>query len=54
MLDGRPQQITATVNFANDNLPFHLEQRLDQSSIGPYIAFIPALKNLAIAGQLQV
>ena len=50
MLEGRPQQITATVNFANENLPFHLEQRLDQSPIGPYIAFIPALKNLAITG----
>ena len=49
-LEGRPQQITATVNFADDNLPFHLEQRLDQSPIGPYIAFIPALKNLAITG----
>lgn len=49
-LDGRPQQISATVNFADDNLPFHLEQRLDQSPIGPYIAFIPALKNLAITG----
>ena len=31
-------------------MPFHLEQRLDQSPIGPYIAFIPALKNLAISG----
>ena len=49
-IEGRPQQINATVNFANDNLPFHLEQRLDQSPIGPYIAFIPALKNLAISG----
>ena len=44
-LDGRPQQISATVNFADDNLPFHLEQRLDQSPIGPYIAFIPASKS---------
>ena len=49
-LEGRPQQISATVSFADDNLPFHLEQRLDQSPIGPYIAFIPALKNLAISG----
>ncbi|HSU26282.1 MAG TPA: hypothetical protein VLI65_09880, partial [Pyrinomonadaceae bacterium] len=49
-IEGRPQQISATVNFANDNLPFHLEQRLDQSPIGPYIAFIPALKDLAISG----
>jgi translocation and assembly module TamB len=49
-IDGRPQQINATVNFANDNLPFRLEQRLDQSPIGPYLAFIPALKNLAISG----
>jgi translocation and assembly module TamB len=49
-LEGRPQQISATVNFADDNLPFHLEQRLDQSPIGPYIAFNPALKNLAISG----
>jgi len=49
-IDGRPQQINATVNFANDNLPFHLEQRLDQSPIGPYLAFIPAFKNLAISG----
>jgi translocation and assembly module TamB len=49
-LDGRPQQISATVNFGDNNVPFHLEQRLDPSSIGPYIAFIPALKNLAISG----
>jgi translocation and assembly module TamB len=49
-LEGRPQQISATVNFADENLPFHLEQRLDQSPIAPYIAFIPALKNLAITG----
>jgi autotransporter translocation and assembly factor TamB len=49
-VEGRPQQINATVNFADDNLPFRLEQRLDQSPIGPYIAFIPALKNLAITG----
>lgn len=49
-IEGRPQQINATVNFADDNLPFHLEQRLDQSPIGPYLAFIPALKNLAISG----
>jgi translocation and assembly module TamB len=49
-LEGRPQQISATVNFADENLPFHLEQRLDQSPIAPYLAFIPALKNLAITG----
>lgn len=49
-IDNRPQQISATVNFADDNLPFHLQQRLDQSPIGPYIAFVPALKNLAISG----
>jgi translocation and assembly module TamB len=48
--ENRPQQITATVNFADENLPFHLEQRLDQSPIGPYVAFIPALKNIAISG----
>jgi len=49
-IEGRPQQISATVNFANDDLPFHLEQRLDQSPLGPYLAFVPALKNLAISG----
>lgn len=49
-LEGRPQVINATVNFGNENLPFHIEERLDQSPIGPYIAFFPALKNLAISG----
>jgi translocation and assembly module TamB len=49
-IEGHPQAINATVNFADENMPFHLQERLDQSPIGPYIAFIPALKDLAITG----
>jgi translocation and assembly module TamB len=49
-LDGRPQVINASVNFADENLPFRVEHRLDQSPLGPIIAFFPALKNLAITG----
>ncbi|MFN6962431.1 MAG: translocation/assembly module TamB domain-containing protein [Pyrinomonadaceae bacterium] len=49
-LEGRPQQINATLNFGSDDLPFRVEQRFDSSPLGPFIAFIPALKNLAVTG----
>jgi translocation and assembly module TamB len=49
-LDNRPQVINATVNFADENLPFRIDERLDQSLVAPYVAFVPALKDLAISG----
>jgi len=49
-LGGQPQALTATVNFADENLPFHFAYQLNQSSLGPFIAFIPQLKDLAISG----
>lgn len=49
-LGGRQQVLGATVNFGNENMPFHLEHRLDNSPLGPFIAFIPALRNLGVTG----
>ena len=49
-LGGQPQALTATVNFADENLPFHFAYQLNQSSLGPFIAFIPQLRDLAISG----
>lgn len=49
-LDGRPQVISASVNFGDDNLPFTAVTNFDQSPLAPFIAFIPQLKGIAITG----
>ncbi|MFN0278708.1 MAG: translocation/assembly module TamB domain-containing protein [Pyrinomonadaceae bacterium] len=49
-LDGRPQTINATINLANENLPFMAVTEFNQSPISPFIAFIPQLKDLPITG----
>jgi len=49
-LEGRPQALNATVNFADENLPFRLEQRLDNSPLAPFFAFVPALRDLGVTG----
>lgn len=49
-LDGHPQVINASVNLADENLPFMAATDFDQSPLSPFIAFIPQLKDLAISG----
>ncbi len=50
MLEGRPQVVSATVNFADENIPFRLVHDLDNSPLAPFIAFIPQLRDLGITG----
>jgi translocation and assembly module TamB len=49
-IDGRPQILTASLNFADENLPFHLETEFNQSPIEPYLAFFPQLRGQPISG----
>ncbi|HEX3101822.1 MAG TPA: translocation/assembly module TamB domain-containing protein, partial [Pyrinomonadaceae bacterium] len=49
-LDGHPQKINATLNLGNDDLPFMVATDFNQSTIAPFIAFIPQLKNIAVTG----
>jgi translocation and assembly module TamB len=49
-LDGHPQTISASVNLADQNLPFTAATDFNQSPLAPFIAFIPQLKDLAITG----
>ncbi len=49
-LDGRPQTINASINLADDNLPFTAATEFNQSPLAPFIAFIPQLKDLPITG----
>lgn len=50
MLEGRPQTITASVNFGDENLPFRVETDFNQTPLGPFIALIPQLRGISIAG----
>ncbi|MGI8812756.1 MAG: translocation/assembly module TamB domain-containing protein [Pyrinomonadaceae bacterium] len=49
-LDGRPQMLTATVNFGDENLPFHVQTDFDQTPLAPFVAFIPQLNGISITG----
>lgn len=49
-LDGRPQTITASVNFGDDNLPFRIQTEFSQSPLGPFIALVPQLRGIQIGG----
>lgn len=49
-LEGRPQVISANVNFADENLPFSAVTNFDQSPLAPFLAFIPALKDFPMTG----
>jgi hypothetical protein len=49
-LEGRPQAIHATVNLADENLPFMAVTEFNQSPLEPFIAFIPQLRDLAVSG----
>ena len=50
MLEGRPQVITATVNFGEERMPFRVEHTLDQSPLGPFFALVPQLRGISIGG----
>lgn len=50
VLDGRPQVVSASVNFADPDLPLTASTDFDQSPIAPFLAFVPQLKNYAITG----
>lgn len=49
-INGHPQVINASVNFADENLPFHAETSFDQSPLEPYLAFFPQLRNQPVGG----
>ena len=48
---GQPQIITASVNFADENLPFRAESTFNNSELAPLIALYPPPGDLAITGQ---
>jgi translocation and assembly module TamB len=50
-LEGQQQNITATVNFADPNLPFRAETSFNNTQLAPFIALYPPPGNVAITGQ---
>ena len=50
VLEGRPQVISASVNFGDENLPFRVEHELNQTPIGPFLALVPQLRGISITG----
>jgi hypothetical protein len=49
-LNGHPQVVNATIDFANDNMPLMVATEFNQSPIAPFLSFIPQLKDLPITG----
>ena len=49
-LNGRPQVVSATVNFGSDNLPFMVATEFNQSPLEPFLSLIPQLRDLPITG----
>lgn len=49
-LNGRPQVITASVDFGSERLPFHVETEFNQSPLAPFIALVPQLSGISISG----
>lgn len=49
-LEGRPQPVTASLNFADPDLPLRVETTLNQSPLGPFFALVPQLRGIQIAG----
>lgn len=50
ILDGRPQVVSATVNFADENLPARVEHVLDNSPLAPFFALVPQLRGIPLSG----
>ena len=49
-LDGRPQPVTATLDFRDPNLPLRLRTDFNNSPLGPFFALVPRLRGIAITG----
>ena len=49
-LEGRPQEINATLNFGDERLPLRVRTTFDNSPLGPFFAFIPQLQAISIEG----
>ncbi len=50
-LEGQQQNVTATVNFANPDLPFRAETNFNQTELAPFIALVRQPGDIAITGQ---
>ncbi|MCA1622425.1 MAG: translocation/assembly module TamB domain-containing protein [Acidobacteria bacterium] len=48
---GRPQVIAASVNFADENLPFRAETTFNQTELAPFIALVRPSSNVDEIGQ---
>ncbi len=48
---GRPQVIAASVNFADENLPFRAETTFNQTELAPFIALVRPSSNADETGQ---
>ncbi len=48
---GQPQSIVASVNFADENLPFKAETTFNNSELAPFIALYPPPGDVTVAGQ---
>lgn len=49
-LEGHPQILNATLNLADENLPFMVATDFDQSPVAPFLVFVPKLKGFPITG----
>lgn len=47
---GQPQAIVASVNFADENLPFKAETTFNNSELAPFIALVRPPENVEISG----
>lgn len=50
LFEGRPQVISASLNFADRQLPINVETAFDQSPLDPYFSIIPQLRGISIGG----
>lgn len=50
VLGNSPQEITATVNFGDENLPFRVRTEFKESPLGPFVALVPQLGGVPIGG----
>lgn len=50
ILNSRPQIVTATVDFSDTSLPFHVEHVFDETQLAPLFALLPQLKGIDLGG----
>jgi translocation and assembly module TamB len=49
-LGGQQQVVNATLNFANEDIPFRVATDFNNSPLAPFFTFVPALKDYPITG----